>query len=107
MYSTNETQTGLDVWLTFNQGVKFVSSNQKIQDQILNSFQFSIDQLGYSNLMPFKILDNKINQWNYVKYFLPINSSLLNATLRINNSMGYNIYSKVSKTEAYLTNPLI
>ena len=43
MYSTNETQTGLDVWLTFNQGVKFVSSNQKIQDQILNSFQFSID----------------------------------------------------------------
>ena len=56
MYSTNQTQTGLDIWLTFNQGVNFVSKDQVTQDKILNSFQFTIDQIGYKNLLPFTIL---------------------------------------------------
>ena len=56
MYSTNQTQTGLDIWLTFNQGVNFVSKDQVTQDKILHSFQFTIDQIGYKNLLPFTIL---------------------------------------------------
>ena len=55
MYSTNSTQTGLDVWLTFNQGVNFAGQDQQAQDLIINSFQFSIDQLGYKNLLSPKI----------------------------------------------------
>ncbi len=102
VYSTNDTQTGIDVWLTFNQEVKFVTEDQSTQDKIINSFQFSIDQLGYQNLIPFLIKDNQINTWNFVKYFLPINGTLINATLRVNNSMGYSIYSKISKLQAYL-----
>jgi len=95
------------VWLTFNQGVNFVSNDPDTQSKVVNSFQFSIDQLGYQNLIPFIIKDNQINTWNYVKYFLPIDETLINATLRVNNSMGNNIYSKVSKTQAFLSNPLV
>lgn len=106
-YSTNNTQTGLDVWLTFNQGVNFFSSDVDTQNKIVNSFQFSIDQLGYQNLISFIIKENKLNTWNYVKYFLPIQSTLINATLRVNNTMGNNIYSKLTKLQAFFDNPLV
>jgi hypothetical protein len=52
-------------------------------------------------------LENSISSWNYVKYFIPVSGTLINATLRVNNSMGYSIYSKLSKVQAYLSNPLV
>lgn len=51
-------------------------------------------------------MDNHLDTWNFVKYFLPIQGTLVNATLRVNNSMENRIYSSVSTSQAFLENPL-
>lgn len=53
MYSDNDTQTGLDVWITFNHPVyyntKANQSQSNVSDAFARSFQFSIDNTAIEN----------------------------------------------------------
>ena len=73
MYSDNDTQTGLDVWITFNHPVYYNyqgnQSQSNVSDVFVKSFQFSINGLAISNAY---LTVNNLNTLNYIKYFVPL-----------------------------------
>jgi hypothetical protein len=94
MYSDNDTQTGLDVWITFNHPVYYsYQSNQSqnnVSDYFARSFQFSIDGKAIPNAT---LTANDISSFDYIKYFLPLSDSYTNSTLTVNTSYGDLVYT--------------
>ena len=73
-------QTGVDVYVTFNKPINFVNASQFTIESFANSFIFEIN----GNTVSYQIRDmTKINDPNqkYLRYFIPLNGSLTNATV--------------------------
>lgn len=96
MYSDNATQTGLDVWITFNNKLSFTTPNNnsvsQSSDSFANSFAFSYAGNRITNpvLRENELLDDR---QDYIKYFLPYNGSEINQTLTANTSSPQLIFS--------------
>ena len=95
MYSDNDTQTGLDVWVTFNHPVYFTSqTNISQQDAIssfANSFRFTFNGSAVQNAT---LTDNQLSAFNYFKYFIPLTGSYTNSTLTAETSQGHLVYTQ-------------
>lgn len=95
MYSDNDTQTGLDVWVTFNHPVYFSSQPNITQQDALNSFansfKFTFNGSTVSNAT---LTDNQLSTFNYLKYFIPVTGSYTNSTLTAETSQGDLVYTQ-------------
>jgi hypothetical protein len=95
MYTDNDTQTGLDTWITFNHPVYFAYQSNQSQDnssqQFIDSFKFTINGTAIHNA---SLIDNKLLSFNYIKYFLPLSSSFTNVTLTAATSDGPLVYTQ-------------
>ena len=94
MYSDNDTQTGLDLWITFNHPVYYSAQGNSTpgesRDAFASSFRFSVDGVPVPNA---SLTANQISTFNYLKYFLPLSQSYKNATLSVNTSSGDLVYT--------------
>jgi len=78
VYSDNQTQTGLDTFITFNKPISFISGvYTNPAEAFANSFRFYV---GYDQVRDDVLKENKINDPNYnsIKYFLPLSKSYIN-----------------------------
>lgn len=48
-------------------------------------------------MLPAVLRENKLNLWNYVKFFIPLNKTLINGTLRVNSTLGSNVFLNVKE----------
>ncbi len=94
MYSDNATQTGLDLWISFNHPVYYNPQANLSQDSVseafARSFLFSIDDSPIPNA---SLTSNKIATFNYLKYFLPLTATYTNATITANTPNGSLVYT--------------
>lgn len=104
MYSDNSTQTGLDLWITFNHPVYYNPqgniSQDNISDAFARSFLFSIDDTPIPNAT---LTDNKIAKFNYLKYFLPLSETYTNATIVVTTPNGSLVYTSDGSVTRQLT----
>lgn len=58
-------------------------------NNFINSFRFTIN----NRFIKSTLLDNKLKQFNYIKYFLPFTESITNGTLNSDTNQADLIYS--------------
>jgi hypothetical protein len=92
MYSDNDTQTGLDVFVSFNKPILFDNGTQAQADALSASFNFEIDGWPVQSSIKEGYIFNDPEQ-NYIKYFLPLGQSYTNATVRATTSKPDLIYA--------------
>lgn len=96
-------QTGLTLFLTFNNPVLFYNTSlPNASDTFLNSFNFRIGR----NATPGILLDNRLSDMKYAKFFLGVNDSFVNTTVTSSTNAGDTVYTQTNGIARQLTNSL-
>ena len=86
-YFTNESQTGLDVYLIFNKPVQYAGSNQSLEE----SFTFTLKSQGNAHLPHTEFMNDLYNNQR-LHYFLPLQKNLFNDPLTVNTTENSKFY---------------